>query len=214
MNLPTLRDQPGPLAVNVVGKGVVGDRQPAVALRIPIDQALRLDRIAMDSDPLRGHRHVSEAIIDSERIAESEIVSRTYISPLDDDRAVERFRIRRTPSEDARFVRRGGRRLHRPASVLSERTDRSEPQGFAGDEVLFLHVAEGAYVPVEGAKGPSVPSAANWAGDGGAGCPKNGLECGRRKTSHARGGHRTAESRGCSRYQRPSSRHCLPPLAG
>jgi hypothetical protein len=30
----------------------------------------------MDSDPLRGHRHVSEAVIDySERIAESEIVS-------------------------------------------------------------------------------------------------------------------------------------------
>src|ERR1700730_10550607 len=54
----------------------------------------------------------------------------------------------------------GGRRLHRPASVLSERSDRSEPQGLASDEVLCLHVAEGADVSVEGAKGPSVPAAA------------------------------------------------------
>src|SRR6202048_2009150 len=166
----------------------------------------------MDPDPLRGHHHVGEAVIDSERIAESEIVSRAYIIPLDDDRAVERFRIRRTPNEDARFVRRGGRRLHRPASILSERSDRSEPQGLASDEVLFLHVAEGADVPVGGAQGPFVPAAANWAGDGGAGCPKDALARGRRKTSHARGGHRAVESCGCSSYQRPSRRHCLPPF--
>ena len=107
------------LRVDVERVVVTRDRQRAVALRIPVSQALGVVGLAVHPDPLDGGGHVGVAVLEHlGAVATGEVlVARRYVVPQHDDRPVEGRCINRTQDDHPGLVGGSLHRLDLPATV-------------------------------------------------------------------------------------------------
>ncbi len=132
------RDHIGHLRVDVERVVVARNRQRAVALRIPVAQALGIVRLTVHTDPLHGRGHVGVAVLEHlGRVATAEVlVAGGDVVPEHDHRPVEGRGVDRTHDHQAGLVRCALRRLDLPATVprelgprLRSRSGRPPPPG-------------------------------------------------------------------------------------
>ena len=139
------RHQVGDLGVDVERVVVARDRQRAVALRIPVAQALRVVRLTVHPDPLDGGGHVGVAVLeDLGAVAAGEVlVAGGDVVPQHDHRPVERGGVDRAQDHQAGLVGGALHRLDRPATVPSQLGAGGGPEAdrLPLDEVLVGAVA-------------------------------------------------------------------------
>ena len=135
------RDGPRGLGEDVERVVVARDRQRAVSLLVPVDEAEVHRRDAVHADSLRGDPDECVAAFeDLAAVAAEEVVARAHVVPRHDHRAVEPRRVVGPVDDEPGLERLRLARLDRPLPVAIERRARDwlVPRGSAFEEELLL----------------------------------------------------------------------------